>query len=244
MALFKGSSSRAARKGSVEAVFFDVGGTLVYSPLGRLEMLTQALGLIGYNLTRDQVVKANDRARQAVSRRRRRHAKGLESAEASRMWLDHLAAELDLDLRGDLLEGQLAAAVRLVEARPEVVVDPDAHPLLADLKGRGLRLGVISNWSEDLPEYLAERGLAGYFDAIIASDAVGSTKPHREIFLRALSAVNCLPKRAIHVGDDYWADVVGARGIGIRAILVDRRNESPHEDCVTVARLKQVADLV
>jgi len=228
----------------VEAVFFDVGGTLVYSPSGRLETLTDALGLIGYNLKYDQVVQANERARQAVSRRRRRHAAGLQSAEASRMWLDHLAAELDLDLRGELLQKELAAAVRLTETRAEVIVDPDAPPLLRDLKRRGLRLGVISNWSQDLPEYLAGLGLDRYFEAIIASDAVGSSKPHREIFLRGLSALNCLPKRAVHVGDDYWADVVGARGLGIRAILVDRRNESPHEDCVTVTRLERVADLL
>ena len=37
---------------------------------------------------------------------------------------------------------------------------------------------------------------------------------------------------------------LGARGLGIRAVLIDRRNESPHDDCITVTRLKAVADLV
>ena len=160
------------------------------------------------------------------------------------MWLDHLAEGLGLDLQGADLEQALARAIRQVQTSGEASVDPDAAALLADLRRRGFRLGVISNWGTDLPDYLARNGLAKYFHVIIASEAVGSAKPHREIFLRGLAAVDCPPPSAIHVGDDYWADVVGAREIGMWPILIDRRREDPHVDCITIARLRDLARML
>lgn len=228
----------------VEAIFFDVGGTLVTTDLGHIDLLHEALLAIGYRVTRDDVLQANDLARQAVARSRRRHARRMDMGHASRMWLEHLAAELRLDLGPMELEQALARAIQRVRATRKETVDPDAAALLEDLQKRRFHLGVISNWSTDLPEYLAARGLARFFKTIVASEAVGSPKPHREIFLRALTAVNCRPERAIHVGDDYWADVVGAREIGIQPVLLDRDHEAIHYDCITIARLREVADLV
>lgn len=228
----------------VKAVFFDVGGTLVYSDLTHLDLLHQALVVIGYKVTRDEVLEANHLARRAVSRRRRRHPARMDINEASRMWLEHLAAGLQLDLTPQELEAELAQAIRQVETRSPEVVDADAAGILSTLKARGLRLGVISNWGADLPAYLEERCLAHYFETIIASEAVGTSKPHREIFMRGLSALGVHPDQAIHVGDDYWADVVGARDIGIQPILIDRDGEAAQGDCVTIGRLREINDLV
>jgi len=228
----------------VKAVFFDIGGTLVCGDLKHLDLLHQALLVIGYKMTRDQVLEANDMARRAVARRRRRLAARMDTNEASRMWLEHLAAALDLDLDWADLERELAAAIRQIEARSHEVVDPEALPLLEHLRARHLRLGVISNWSADLPEYLAQQGLAQYFDTIIASEAAGSSKPHRQIFLHGLTAMGCAPEEAVHVGDDYWADVVGARDIGMHPILLDRDREAVHSDCPTIARLGELEHLL
>jgi HAD superfamily hydrolase (TIGR01549 family) len=236
--------SHWGRFGKTKVVFFDVGGTLVFSNLSHLDLLHQALVVIGYKVAREEVLAANDLARRAVARRRRRHAARMDTGHASRMWLDNLAEALNLDLQGKDLEQELAGAIRRIEASGPEKVDPDAPPLLTHLLDRGLRLGIISNWSADLPKYLEQRGLAMYFEAIIASEAVGTAKPHREIFLRGLSAMGCSPSDAVHVGDDYWADVVGAREIGMRAILIDRDGEDPHADCPTIAHLRKVEDLV
>jgi putative hydrolase of the HAD superfamily len=228
----------------VKVVFFDIGGTLVHGDLAHLDLLHQALVVIGYKVTRDEVLEANDMARRAVSRRRRRIARRMDTSEASRMWLDHLAASLGLRINRDELEQELALAIRQIEARSHEVVDPEAPPLLETLRRRGLRLGVISNWSADLAEYLAQQGLADYFEAIVASEAVGSSKPHRQIFLHGLTVMGCEADRAVHVGDDYWADVVGARDIGIHPVLLDRDGEAVHSDCPTITRLRELEDLL
>ena len=234
----------ASRLGRIEAIFFDVGGTLVCTDLGHIDLLHEALRVIGYPVTRDEVLQANDLARRAVARSRRHHAKRMDTGQAGHMWLEHLATELRLDLRPAELEQELGRAIQRVRAAREETVDADAIPLLEQLQKRHFRLGVISNWSADLPEYLAARRLARFFKVIVASEAVGSPKPHREIFLRALTAVNCRPERAIHVGDDYWADVVGAREIGIQPVLLDRDREAIHYDCITITHLRELANLV
>jgi len=235
---------RTERLTNIRAVFFDVGGTLIYSDLGHLDLLHEALLVIGYKVTRDEVVEANDLARRAVARSRRRHPARMDTGTASRMWLDHLVAALDLELEPSALERELARAIRMVETHRPEVLDPDAHDVLRTLRRRRFRLGIISNWGTDLPEYLTSFGLAQYFEVVIASEAVGTSKPHREIFLRGLSALDAKPREAVHVGDDYWADVVGARSIGINPVLIDRDGEDPHADCLTVARLSDLETLL
>jgi putative hydrolase of the HAD superfamily len=232
------------RRTGPRAVFFDVGGTLVYTDLSHLDLLHQALVVTGYNVAREEVLEANDMARRAVARRRRRHAARMDTGEASRMWLEHLADALNLDIQGEQLGQELSLAIRQIEAKSPERLDPDVPAVLEVLTARGCRLGVISNWSADLPEYLAKQHLAKYFKVVIASEAVGSAKPHREIFLKGLGAMGCSPHEAVHVGDDYWADVVGARDIGMCAVLLDRDGEDPHADCPTITRLKDLEELL
>jgi len=244
VATHKAFRDRWGKPLKVKAVFFDIGGTLVYGNLKHLDLLHQALAVIGYKVTRDKVLEANDLARQAVARRRRRIAVRMAPTDASRMWLDHLASALDLDIDRADLERELALAIRQIEARNQEVVDPEAPPLLERLRARQFRLGAISNWAADLPDYLAEKGLAKYFDTIVASEAVGSSKPHRQIFLRGLTVVGCAPEEAVHVGDDYWADVVGARGLGMHPVLLDRDHETVRSDCLTITHLSELASLL
>jgi len=238
------SKRRSDRLSNIRVVFFDVGGTLIYSDLGHLDLLHEALLVVGYKVTRDEVVEANDLARRAVARSRRRHPARMDISAASRMWLDHLVTGLDLGLSSVDLERELTRAIRMVETHRPEVLDPAVHTLLRALRHRQFRLGVISNWGVDLPEYLTSFGLADYFEVIIASEAVGASKPHREIFLRGLSALDANPREAIHVGDDYWADVVGARSIGITPVLVDRDGEDLHADCLTIAGLADLEGLL
>jgi len=237
-------SGRKPALAGVKVIFFDVGGTLVCGDLGRLDLLHEALFVVGYDVTREEVARANDLARRAVARRRRRLAAPLDSQEAGRMWLDHLAEALDLDLRGLELAQELEVASGRIEVAQQVTVDPDALWLLGNLRRRGFRLGVISNWHSRLQEDLDDHGLAAFFEKVIASESVGTQKPHREIFLKALAAMECPAKSAIHVGDDYWADVVGARQIGIRPVLVDRDGDALHHDCTVIRSLKDLDALV
>lgn len=98
----------------------------------------------------------------------------------------------------------------------------DAPPVLKELRARGLRLGIVSNWDTRLRRIVAEVGLAPLVDFLMISAEVGRRKPDAHIFEKALSEAGVEPEEAIHVGDLYPEDVVGAHAAGIHPVLIRR----------------------
>ena len=86
----------------------------------------------------------------------------------------------------------------------------DALPALDALRGRGLKLGLLSNTARDLDEFVAHHGLD--VDAVLTSRAHGKTKPHETIFRRMLELLDVAPAEAVMVGDTIEDDVEGAHG--------------------------------
>jgi len=71
---------------------------------------------------------------------------------------------------------------------------------------------------------------------------VRSEKPHPLIFLAALDSAGVEAEESVYVGDQYSCDVVGARGVGMKPVLVDRYDLFPEiTDC---ARIRSLAELV
>jgi putative hydrolase of the HAD superfamily len=101
----------------------------------------------------------------------------------------------------------------------------DALPVLEDLRRRGLKLGLISNTSRDLAQFVTHHGLD--VDAFVSSGRFGKTKPHPSIFEHVLAAIGVRPAEAAMVGDSVDDDVEGARALGMRAFLLDREGRYP-----------------
>lgn len=99
---------------------------------------------------------------------------------------------------------------------------PDAVPALSGLRDRGLSLVAVSNWDCSLPRVLDGCGLGELLDGTITSAEAGSRKPDPKIFEQALELAGCDASDALHVGDTAEEDVVGARAVGIRSLLIDR----------------------
>jgi putative hydrolase of the HAD superfamily len=99
---------------------------------------------------------------------------------------------------------------------------PEVPRVLDQLAASGVRLAVVSNWDERLPELLDDLGLAASFEAIVYSAAVGAEKPHPAIFQRALELLGEPPSLALHVGDRRRQDVEGAQAVGMLALHLDR----------------------
>jgi putative hydrolase of the HAD superfamily len=101
----------------------------------------------------------------------------------------------------------------------------DTVPVLAALRGAGLKIGLVSNSARDVREFAVHHGLE--IDAGISSFHHGKSKPHASIFRAVLDLLEVTPEEAAMVGDAVEEDLAGARAIGMRAILLDRAGRYP-----------------
>ena len=106
---------------------------------------------------------------------------------------------------------------------------PESVRVLEELRERGFRLYVVSNWDVQLEDVLEGLGWAHYFDGIVASAVVGVEKPEPGIFEEALRISGTSREQVVHVGNDPVSDVGGAAAFGIDAVFVNRSSEEASE---------------
>ena len=121
---------------------------------------------------------------------------------------------------------------------------PGVQQALSVLKNAGLILGVISNRDNPYQEYLLQIGLAEHFDFSLAAGEVKSWKPDKVIFEHALRMAGVQAEETIYVGDNYFADVVGARNAGMKPILIDAHGVFDQPDCPVVSSHQELLDLL
>ncbi len=82
----------------------------------------------------------------------------------------------------------------------------------------GYRLAILSNWplAVTIDRFVEAAGWRRYLAAVVVSQRIGTIKPHPAIFDAAAAQVGAASSAILHVGDDWAADVVGARGAGWR----------------------------
>jgi HAD superfamily hydrolase (TIGR01549 family) len=117
--------------------------------------------------------------------------------------------------------------VRAWEVHERFTLYEDALPALAALREHGVKIGLVSNGSRDLAEFVVHHALD--VDCAIGSRAFGRTKPHPEIFRHALALLEVEPEDAAMIGDSYEDDIEGARAFGMKAYLLDRDGRYPDE---------------
>ncbi len=122
-------------------------------------------------------------------------------------------------------------------------VFPEVREVLGELRRRGFRLAVVSNWDSRLPDLLADLGLADYFEHLLVSAIEGVEKPATEIFHRAAHRLGVTSADCLHVGDSPLDDVRGAEAAGMGAVLLDRHRLFA-DGFVTIADLRGLYDIV
>lgn len=123
---------------------------------------------------------------------------------------------------------------------PEDLLADDVPDLLQKLKLSGFRLAVISNRRNPFDEQLETLGIDSYFEYSLAAGTINSWKPDPMIFQYALNEMEVKPEHAVYVGDNYFADVIGAQSSGMHAVLIDPVNLFPEADCAVIKRLPEL----
>lgn len=121
----------------------------------------------------------------------------------------------------------------------------DVLPTLTTLKARGLRLGLLSNFDTRLYDVLESLRLRAFFDAVYVSTEVGAAKPEAEIFQIALTQHHLVPAQAMHIGDRWQEDVLGATAAGLQAVWLNRHRAAlPDKIASQVFDLRQILELL
>lgn len=128
--------------------------------------------------------------------------------------------------------------------RPESIVPEDVRRALPQLKQAGYILGVISNRDKPFLDVLKDHGIDEFFDFSLAAGEVNVFKPEPGVFEHALQRLNLSPQEAIYVGDNYYADVVGARRAGLQPVLYDPLGIFPDPDCATIKSFDELNSII
>ncbi len=131
---------------------------------------------------------------------------------------------------------------------PHTLTDPDALPLMRELRRRGIRIGVLSNtmWPRAAHERIFVRdGLFDLIDGAVYSSEIPWVKPHPEAFRAAMRAIGITdPAECVFVGDRPYDDVHGAKSAGMRGVLVPNSDVPAFDETEPDAVIPRLADLL
>jgi FMN phosphatase YigB (HAD superfamily) len=227
--------SSSTSTAALQAIFFDLGGTLD----GGVHWLDRFLALyfdLGIELPRERIRQAFDAAEQRSS-----SDAEIANADLTAMVALHVKWQLE---HLHLTEPGLAQ--RLVEkfVAPMKVAAAANRRLLADLIALGFKLGVVSNGCGNVAKLCADFGYAPYLSVIIDSRRIGLYKPDPAIFIHAAKEIVCEPETILMVGDSFARDVRPAKAVGMKTAWLDNagREECPEPGLVDF-RLRELSEL-
>jgi putative hydrolase of the HAD superfamily len=223
----------------ITTVLFDVGGTLLHVDYF---FLRQELLQVGTRVTTRAIRRAEYAARAEIDRLALTPTQ--ETDETRRrpyfaVLLDQLA--VDTDTAAQVIERLNAAHAQDNLWR---LMFPSTPQVLAELRARGLTLGVISNADGRVTSLLQAQGIEQFFAVVIDSHHVGVEKPDPRIFQLALEQVKVQPEQAVFIGDIYAIDVIGAERVGMRPLLLDTLGCYQGVRCEKIRHLRDLISIL
>jgi HAD superfamily hydrolase (TIGR01549 family) len=128
--------------------------------------------------------------------------------------------------------------------KPQDLLFDGVTETLSGLRENGYVLAVVSNRDKPFHEYLREKAILHYLHFALAAGEISSWKPDPEIFIQAARRADVSPCEAIYIGDNYYADIVGARQAGLIPVLFDPAGIFPEADCPVLKTHAQIFELL
>jgi HAD superfamily hydrolase (TIGR01509 family) len=226
--------------GRFRAVLFDAGNTLVRM---NYPAIARHLAGRGHAVVVEAIEEAELHARVRLDANLARGVSS-EGRTAQDLYLVYLLEGLGITDTGEI---EAAADFRRGYNAPAGlfnVADPGALAALRRVKSAGLVAGVVSNSNGSARALLDGAGLGDALDFVIDSFVVGVEKPDPKIFHLGLERAGVAAHEAVYIGDLYSVDVLGARGAGLGAILLDPRGFWGPRDCDMARDLAGATGLV
>lgn len=222
---------------NVMFVWFDLGYTLVY--MKREELYCQVIRAFGYERSMDEIKKAYH----LTDKQFMREYPGTLGQETNTFFPWYLGLlNHRLDVKIDIIEQIKHMQHVRQEVQPKWHAFDHVHAFLTELKERGLRLGIISNWDHTARDVLQQTQLSPFFEQIIISSEVGVEKPDPQIFRIALDRAGVAAHQCLYVGDNYYDDVVGCAKVGMKALLINPYGRLGMEEISHSPLIRSVVD--
>jgi HAD superfamily hydrolase (TIGR01662 family) len=232
----------------IKAIFFDLDGTLRHSVPSGGDVFNKFVRTLDLPLTDEDRLRATRWEMQywANSTDLLEDLK-IYDGENERFWIGYthrrlLALGISPEKSSDLAP---RVSAHMGEAyKPESIVPGDARKILPELRDAGYLLAVISNRSMPFQETLESHGIREFFRFSLAGGEVDAFKPEPEIFLHALKRADVTAQETVYVGDNYFADVIGARRAGIKPVLYDPGGIFPDADCAVIRSFDELVPAI
>jgi HAD superfamily hydrolase (TIGR01549 family) len=228
----------------IKAIFFDWFNTLAHYYPPREELESQALKELGFDVSPKAISPGlyladknfyEENARLPIRQRSKE-----EQTKVYTGFQRIILKEAGITPTDDLVFKLMSRMFQLNASMKFVLFD-DVSVTLKALKEKKLILGLLTNLQSEVDSMCRELGIADYLDFTVTSGEVGADKPQPPIFLKALEKARAKSSETIHVGDQYQNDVLGARGVGISPILLDRADYYAEiTDCPRIKSLTEV----
>jgi putative hydrolase of the HAD superfamily len=236
---------------AIQAVIFDLGGTLIDWPDWD-EDINRRWGLSYDYLTSTLPTNdwpARDAYVQAMRAAEREHWRLVAEIQASSTPTDLLRkgfVRLGRDASEDELLVALDGYARAVNGW--AIIFPDTIQTLEELRRRGYRLGLLSNtwWAAEWHNAdLAMHGLTPLLDEIVYTSDLPHSKPHPSTFLEVTLRLNVDPSGCVMVGDRLVDDISGSLGVGMRGVWKKTDYPWPRPEHITpTAVITHLAELL
>ncbi|WNM41333.1 HAD family hydrolase [Micromonospora halotolerans] len=145
------------------------------------------------------------------------------NAEATLRWV---CGQAGVDPSDEAVRAAVASRHRAVRA--DTRLRAEAVPVLAELRGRGVRTGLISDCTHELPAFLPQLAVAPLLDVRVFSVQVGRCKPDAALYLDACHRLDLAPTDCLYVGDGGSQELTGAERAGLTAVRLAAPDLSGH----------------
>jgi putative hydrolase of the HAD superfamily len=125
-------------------------------------------------------------------------------------------------------QARAAARWRLRAVRDDIRLRSDATFTLRALRARGLRIGLVSDCSDEVPAMVAALPVAPLLDAAVFSVDLGVTKPDPALYAEVCARLDVAPAECLYVGDGGGRELSGARRAGMTAIQLTAPDLEQH----------------
>jgi len=230
----------------IKAVFFDWFNTLANYEPPREKLQSQALQELGINVSPQELLPGllaadSDYFEENAAFPIRQRSPEEQAKTWNRYQTTVLTrAGVDVPKEPEMLV-KIMNRVRELSQGISFALFSDVLSTLKTLKEQNFTLGLLTNLDRDMKPICRELGLEPYINFVVTSGEVGADKPKPPIFLAALQQAAVDASEAVHVGDQYKLDIIGARGVGINPILIDRHNlYSEVSDCPRIHSLTEL----